>query len=105
MSWQYTLWGLAGSAANCGVVFLEASRRTKGWPWTRPSGPGGGVYVVSLLINLGVATATTSALATTSIITSGLVAFGTGAAAPVVVKKLARYAEGLLPGADSADSR
>ncbi|WP_267467406.1 hypothetical protein [Nocardia brasiliensis] len=36
---------------------------------------------------------------------SGLVAFGTGAAAPVVVKKLARYAEGLLPGADGADSR
>jgi hypothetical protein len=95
--WQYALWGLVGAAANVGVVFLEASRRVKGWPWVRPKGPGGGVYAVSITIQLGIATATTAALATTPIIVSGFIAFGIGAAAPVVVKKVARYAETLIP--------
>ncbi|QIS10361.1 hypothetical protein [Nocardia arthritidis] len=100
MPWQYAVWGLVGAATNSGVVFLEASRRVKGWPWIRPRGPGGGVYLVSILINLGVATATTAALATTLIVSNGLIAFGVGAGAPVVVKKIAAYAESLLPGED-----
>ncbi|MFD1047369.1 hypothetical protein ACFQ1S_18385 [Kibdelosporangium lantanae] len=98
--WQYALWGLVGAAANVGVVFLEASTRVKGWPWQSPKGPGGGVYAVSIFIHLGIATATTAALATTTIIVSNFVAFGIGAAAPVVVKKMARYAESLLPAAE-----
>lgn len=97
---QYALWGLVGAAANVGVVFLEASKRAKGWPWVRPKGPGGGVYAVSIVIHLGIATATTAAMASTSIVTSYFVAFGIGAAAPVVVKKVARYAESLLPVAE-----
>ncbi|WP_063038180.1 hypothetical protein [Nocardia pseudovaccinii] len=105
MSWQYAVWGLVGSAANSGVVFLEASRRAKGWPWVRPHGPGGGVYLVSILIQLAVATATTAALATTLIVSSGMVAFGVGAGAPVVVKKLAAYAESLLPGGGAGGSK
>lgn len=95
--WQYALWGLVGAAANVGVVFLEATRRVKGWPWARPKGPGGGVYAASIVVHLAIAAATTAAMATSMIITSGFIAFGIGAAAPVVVKKLARYAETLLP--------
>lgn len=95
--WQYALWGLAGAAANTGVVFLEASRRVKGWPWVRPRGPGGGVYAATVVINLGIAAVATAALATTTIVGSGFVAFGLGAAAPVVVKKMAAYAETLIP--------
>lgn len=95
--WQYALWGLLGGGVNLGVVFLEASRRVKGWPWASPDGPGGGVYAVSVLINLGVSTGTTAAVATTGVIVNGMIAFGIGVASPAVVKKLARYAESLLP--------
>ncbi|MFE9322217.1 hypothetical protein ACIHDR_33500 [Nocardia sp. NPDC052278] len=60
---------------------------------------------MSILIQLAVATATTAALATTLIVSSGMVAFGVGAGAPVVVKKLAAYAESLLPGRDEGGSK
>ncbi|ONI89350.1 hypothetical protein ALI144C_05260 [Actinosynnema sp. ALI-1.44] len=96
----YALWGALGAAANLGVIFLEASRRVKGWPWVRPHGPGGGVYAVMIAVNLAIAAVTTAAVATTHIVNSGLVAFGLGATAPIVVKKVARYAESLLPGDD-----
>lgn len=95
--WQYALWGLVGGAVNRGVLFLEASHRVKGWPFTRPYGTGGGVYAVSIIIHLGIAAATAAALSTTMIVTSGFIAFGTGVAAPVVVKKVARHVEGLIP--------
>ena len=98
--WQYALWGLVGAAANRAVLFLEASQRVKGWPWTRPKGPGGGVYAVSVIIHLGIAAATGAALATTAIITNGFIAFGIGAAAPIVVKKVAGYVETLIPAGD-----
>ncbi|MBF6331940.1 hypothetical protein [Nocardia transvalensis] len=100
MSWLYTLWGFLGACANCGVVYLEASRRVKGWPWQEPNGPGGDVYAVSILVHLGIATATTAALTTTPIISSGLIAFGVGAAAPIIVKKVSAYVQTLLPGED-----
>jgi hypothetical protein len=95
--WQYALWGLAGAAANIGVVFLEASRRVKGWPWARPSGPGGGVYAASILINLGIACSATAAVATSGVVVNGMIAFGIGATGPIVVKKVAGYVESLLP--------
>ena len=101
--WAYGLWGLTGAAANRGVVFLEAVQRVKGWPWARPKGPGGGVYIVSVILHLGIASVTTAALAAGSIITNGFIAFGIGAAAPIVVKKVARYAETLLPSAADED--
>ncbi|MGW4212641.1 hypothetical protein ACWEIJ_31945 [Lentzea sp. NPDC004789] len=68
-------------------------------------GPGGGVYAASIVIHLGIASATTAALATTSVIASGFVAFSAGAAAPVVVKKMARYAESLVPSGDESAGR
>lgn len=95
--WHYALWGLLGAAVNRALLFLEASHRVKGWPWIRPEGPGGGVYAVSILLHLAIATATTAALATTSILTNGLLAFAMGAAAPVVVKKISGYALTMLP--------
>lgn len=98
--WQFALWGAVGAAANIGVVFLEASRRVKTWPWERPKGPGGGVFTASVLIHLGIATATTAALTTAAIVTNAFVAFGIGAAAPSVVKKVAKYAETLIPSDD-----
>jgi hypothetical protein len=98
--WQHALWGLVGAAANVGVVFIEASRRVKGWPWARPKGPGGGVYAVSVLANLAIAASAAAAVSTTGIIGNGMVAFGIGAAGPIVVKKIARYVESLLPEAE-----
>jgi hypothetical protein len=98
--WQYALWGLVGAAVNRALIFLEATQRAKGWPWVQPDGPGGGVYTVSIVLHLAIATATTAALATTAIITNGFVAFGMGVAAPVVVKKAARYAMGLTAPGD-----
>jgi hypothetical protein len=99
--WQHALWGLVGAAANVGVVFIEASRRVKGWRWARPKGPGGGVYAVSVLANLAIAAGAAAAVSTTGIIGNGMVAFGIGAAGPIVVKKIARYVESLLPEADN----
>ncbi|WP_410659523.1 hypothetical protein [Amycolatopsis sp. lyj-112] len=98
--WLYAVWGLVGAAANRGVVFLEAAQRVKGWPWKRPSGPGGGVYTVSLVLHLGIAAAVGAALTTAGIVTNGLVAFGVGAAAPTVVKKISRYGQGLVPSSE-----
>lgn len=95
--WQYALWGLVGASVNRALLFLEASRRVKGWPWADPDGPGGGVYAVSIVLHLGIATATTAAMSTTTIISNGFLAFGMGAAAPVVVKKISGYALTLLP--------
>lgn len=103
--WQYALWGLLGAATNRAVLFVEAAQRVKGWPWKRPRGPGGGVYAASIVIHLGIASTTTAALATTSIIASGFLAFGAGAAAPVVVKKIARYVESLVPASDEGSGR
>ncbi|MCU1647142.1 MAG: hypothetical protein JWN03_7417 [Nocardia sp.] len=60
---------------------------------------------MSILIHLGVATATTAALATTLIVSNALIAFGVGAGAPVIVKKLAQYAESLLPGEDNVSTK
>ena len=104
--WEFALWGLVGAATNRAVVFLEASQQAKGrWPWKQPDGPGGGVYAVSVLLHMAIATATTAALATTAVVTSAFVAFGAGVAAPVVVKKAARYAESLLPPDESRRTR
>lgn len=99
--WLNALWGLVGAATNCGVVFLEASRQAKGWPWVEPNGPGGAAYVVSIIIQLFIGTATTAAVATTQIVSSGLIAFGIGISAPIVVKKVAAYVETLLPSSAS----
>lgn len=95
--WHYAVWGLLGAAVVRGLVFLEASQRTKGWPWVAPDGPGGGVFAVAQLIHLGVATAVTAAVASTALVTNALVAFGIGAAAPAVVKKVTGYTLALLP--------
>jgi hypothetical protein len=95
--WQYALWGLIGASANIGVVFLEASQRVKGWPWASPKGPGGGVYAVSVLVNLGISAGATAALSSTGMVVNDMVAFGIGASGPIVVKKVARYVESLLP--------
>jgi hypothetical protein len=95
--WLDALWGFLGSATNCGVVFLEASRRVKTWPWAQPHGPGGGVYIASVGIQLFVGATTTTAVATTPLVSSGLIAFGIGLSAPTVVKKIAGYVETLLP--------
>jgi hypothetical protein len=97
------VWGAVGATANLGVVFVEACRRVKGWPWARPYGPGGGVYAVTIIVNVAVAGMTTAAVASGRIEQSGLIAFGMGAAAPVVVKKMARYVEALLPSGDQDD--
>ena len=95
--WQYALWGLIGAASNRALLILEVSERVKKWPWTPPDGPGGGIYAASIALHLGIATASTAALATTAIISNGLTAFGFGVGAPVVVKKASQYAIRLLP--------
>ncbi|MEU4842375.1 hypothetical protein [Nocardia testacea] len=97
--WLDALWGCVGAAVNCGLVFLEASRRAKGWPWPEPQGPGGGVYAVSVLIHLGIGAATATAVLGSGLIAPNiLVAFGIGTATPVVVKKVSKYVESLIPG-------
>ncbi|MFG3525070.1 hypothetical protein ACGF5S_32765 [Nocardia nova] len=97
--WGYALWGCIGAAVNCGVVFIEATHRVKGWPWVWPLGPGGRPYAVSVVMQLGIGAATAAAVQGSGLITDSiLVAFGIGAASPVVVKKVSRYAQSLLPG-------
>jgi hypothetical protein len=102
--WQYALWGLVGAAVNRALLFLEASQRVKGWPWAQPDGPGGGVYAVSVVLHLAIAATTTAAVSTTALLSNGFLAFGMGAAAPVVVKKVSGYALKVLPPDDSSQS-
>ncbi|MFD3427686.1 hypothetical protein [Nocardia fluminea] len=100
--WQYALWGIAGAVANCGIAYLENSVRVKGWPWLKDNGgPGGGVYLSWVAVNVGVAGLTTWAIAYGDIISTNAAAFGAGVAAPALVKKLAAYGES-LPQNDSA---
>jgi hypothetical protein len=101
LMWQYALWALVGAMANICVVFVEAARRVKGWPWAMPKGPGGGVYAASVLANLIIAASAGAAVSTTGAIGNGMVAFGIGAAGPIVVKKISRYVESSLPDSDS----
>ncbi|WP_063016343.1 hypothetical protein [Nocardia nova] len=100
--WLYAVWGCIGAAVNCGVVFLEASKRVKGWPWVAPRGPGGGPYAASIVVQLGIGAATAagvlgSGLIAANVAANGL-AFGIGTATPVVVKKIGQYVESLVPG-------
>ena len=100
--WLYAVWGCVGAAVNCGVVFVEATNRVKGWPWVWPHGPGGGPYAASVLVHLVIGAATAagvldSGLIVTTVGANGL-AFGIGTATPVVVKKISRYVERIVPG-------
>lgn len=97
------MWGLAGAAVNRALVFLEASQRVKGWPWAPPDGPGGGLFAVAQVLHLGIGAAVTAAASTTAVVANGFVAFGIGAVAPLVVKKLAGYTLAQLPGAAPGD--
>ncbi|MGK8489659.1 hypothetical protein [Nocardia asiatica] len=104
--WLYAVWGCVGAAVNCGVVFVEATRRVKGWPWVWPQGPGGGPYAASVLVQLGVGAATASVVLDSGVIAANaLVAFGIGTATPVVVKKVSRYVQSLLPGEEDQNSK
>jgi hypothetical protein len=95
--WQYALWALAGAASNRALLFLEACQRVKGWPWRFPYGPGAAPYWVATVLHLGVGTGVASAAAEAGYVTNSLVAFGIGAAAPVVVKKLADHTLEITP--------
>jgi hypothetical protein len=95
--WHDALWGIAGAAANIGVVFIQASQRVKGWPWTRPYGPGGDVYAVAQLVHLGVAALTVAALANAGLVPNVAVAFLIGATAPEVLKRLTQTMQSWLP--------
>ncbi|MFD6396973.1 hypothetical protein [Nocardia sp. NPDC060249] len=102
--WLYAVWGMVGAAVNCGLVFLEATQRSKGWPWARPEGPGGVIYAVSIAIQLLIAGATASVVLGSGLVAPNiLVAFGIGTGTPVVVKKLSAYVQSLLPGDDESD--
>lgn len=95
--WLYALWGLAGAAVNRALIFLEASQRVKGWPWRSPDGPGGGVYLVSVVLHCAIGAVVAFAAADARIATNGLLALGLGAGAPVVVKKVSGYTLAVLP--------
>ncbi len=86
--WVAAIWGCVGSAANLGVVFLEAMKRGGGWPWKiEHGGPGLGPYVAELVIKLLISGAAVAALSTNNTVTNGWVAFGAGAAGTTLVKK------------------
>lgn len=102
--WLYAVWGCVGAAVNCGVIFVEASNRVKGWPWIAPAGPGGGVYAASVVVQLAAGAATSAAVIGSGLIgTNVLVAFGIGSGTPVVLKKLSTYVRSLLPGEEPPD--
>lgn len=103
--WQYALWGLAGAAVNRALVYLEASQRTKGWPWRRPYGPGGGVFFVAQILHCGIAMIVTAAAASSGLLSSALLALGMGAAAPAVVKKASQYGLAVLPAGNEDDKQ
>lgn len=97
------MWGLAGAAVNRALVFLEATQRVKAWPWAAPDGPGGALFAVAQVLHLGIGTAVTAAASTTPVVANGFTAFGIGAVAPLVVKKLAGYTLAQLPGGAAKD--
>jgi hypothetical protein len=95
--WQYALWGLAGAASNQALAYIEASQRVKGWPWKRPHGPGGGAYLVSVLLHCVIGALVAAAAAQSGVVHNALLAFGMGVAAPVAVRKVSQYTLAVLP--------
>jgi hypothetical protein len=95
--WHYALWGLAGAATNQALAYIEASRKVKGWPWKYPYGPGGGAYLVAVLLQCGVGAIVTWVAAQSGAIHNVLFAFGLGVAAPVAVNKISQYTLAILP--------
>ena len=94
MWWQYALWGLAGAAANRGVVYLQAAERVKGKgpAWRVPYGPGGGLYLLSVMLHCVVGVIVTGAIAESGWIRNAAIAVGIGAAAPVALKRVSAVA-------------
>jgi hypothetical protein len=95
--WHYAAWGLAGAAINRALIYLEASQRSKGPPWRPPQGPGGGFYLISVILHCGIGSVVTWAAAQSHLVPSALVALGMGATAPVVVKKASAFTLTILP--------
>src|SRR5262245_52526364 len=95
--WQYALWGLAGAAINRAMLYLEAAQRIKGWPWRYPYGPGGGPYLVATTLHLGIGAIVAAGAADAGYVSNALIATGIGAAAPIVVNRIAGYTLALLP--------
>ncbi|WP_181724207.1 hypothetical protein [Nocardia gipuzkoensis] len=101
--WLYAVWGFVGASVNCGIVFAEAVRRVKGWPWTFPHGPGGAPYAAAVVTDLAGGAATSAALSSSDMMTPNiLLAFLIGAATPAVLKKLGAWLLSILPDSGAA---
>jgi hypothetical protein len=96
LMWQYALWGLAGAAINRALIFLEANRRVKGPAWRYPEGPGGGFFILAVMLHCGIGSAVTYAAAASKVVSNPLVALGLGATAPVAMKTIGRLALAVL---------
>jgi hypothetical protein len=98
MWWQYALWGLAGAGAARAVNCAEAIPRVKGPPWRFPYGPGGGMYLLAVVLHCFVALVVTGAAAAQSpMFRHTLIALGLGAGASIALKVLSSYTLELLP--------
>lgn len=89
MWWEYALIGVAGAAAERAIVFLRALDRVPHGqrPWKVPHGPGGGMYLLSLALHLGIAAVAVGALAGAGLVTNSFVAMGGGVGAVQLVKQ------------------
>jgi hypothetical protein len=87
--WDYALIGVGGAAVERAIVFLRALDRVPNGdrPWRIPHGPGGGMYLLAIVLHLIIAAIAVGALAGAGLVTNSFVALGAGAGAVQLVKQ------------------
>ncbi|MEQ4723794.1 hypothetical protein [Nonomuraea sp. B19D2] len=103
--WVLALWGLGGGLAIEALDFFKAVRRVgRGWPWRYPYGPGGGPYLVSVLVRAALSAGVAGAAGASVDCVTPLIAFALGTAAPLILEKLSQQipVEAGLPLPDPA---
>jgi hypothetical protein len=83
-------WGLAGSLCVEGLELYARIRRTSGWSWRMPIPQGLAAYLISVAIRAGAGAVLAAAAGSSGQVAGVFGAFALGAAAPLVVERLAR---------------
>lgn len=99
-----SLSALFGSFAAEALVFARAVRRTKDWPWKKPSEPSIAPFFCAVVLRLAIGTGLGGILGASGQVCGPLGAMAAGLAAPALLEHLARSAK-QLTGLESGHGR
>jgi hypothetical protein len=88
--WVATVWGLTGGLCMEALELYAHIRHAPKWDWRSPIDQGMVAFVVAVVLRVGVGSALAAVFAGSHQVSSPLVAFTLGVAAPMVVARLAK---------------